>query len=414
MSRRTLEARYGLLREEWGEKGIDLDAVARRAMALGIETPSWAYANCGTRFGVVKDPAAPRTAYEKVDDAAQVHKWTGITPAVAVHVLWDSVPDWADLQRHAVSQGIRIGAINPNLFTEPQYTYGSICSSDPRVRRAAVENLKASIDIGKTVGSNVLSLWFADGTNYPGQGDFRRRRRWMEDCLAEVYASLPRSMRMLIEYKLFEPAFYHTDIADWGIAQILAMKLGERAQVLVDLGHHAHGTNIPWIVSTLITEGKLGGFHFNDRKYADDDLTTGSMNPYELFLIFCELVAGMADPSLKTDFVFMIDEMPVIKPRIESMIQSAVNLQEAYAKALLVDRSALAEAQDANRIIDAEEVIRAAWTADVKPILEFARMKLGLSPDPLGAYRKSGYYGKILEERSAPAPAKPKKSRAGV
>ncbi|HEV3027761.1 MAG TPA: TIM barrel protein, partial [Planctomycetota bacterium] len=380
----------------------------------GIETPSWAYANCGTRFGVVKDPAAPRNAYEKVADAAQVHKWTGITPAVAVHVLWASVPDWADLQRHAIDQGIRIGAINPNLFTEPQYKYGSICSSDPQIRRAAVENLKASIDIGKTVGSNVLSLWFADGTNYPGQGDFRRRRRWMEDCLAEVYASLPRSMRMLIEYKLFEPAFYHTDIADWGIAHVLATKLGERAQVLVDLGHHAHGTNIPWIVSTLITEGKLGGFHFNDRKYADDDLTTGSMNPYELFLIFCELVAGMADPSLKTDFVFMIDEMPVIKPRIESMIQSAVNLQEAYAKALLVDRAALAEAQDANRIIDAEEVIRAAWTADVKPILEFARMKLGLPPDPLGAYRKSGYYGKILEERSAPAPAKPKKSRAKV
>ena len=414
MTPKALEKRYELLKEEWGEKGIDLDVVARKAMSLKIETPSWAYANCGTRFGVVKDPAAPRNAYEKVSDAAQVQKFTGITPAVAVHVLWDAVPDWADLQRHGVEQGIRIGAINPNLFTEPQYTFGSICSADPGIRRAAVDNMKACVEIGRTVGSTVLSLWFADGTNYPGQGDFRRRKGWMEECLTEVYASMPKSMRMLIEYKLFEPSFYHTDIADWGIAFILSQRLGDRAQVLIDLGHHAHGTNIPWIVSTLITEGKLGGFHFNDRKYADDDLTTGCMNPYELFLIFNELVAGMNDPSLKTDFAFMIDEMPVIKPRIESMIQSAVNLQEAYAKALLVDRARLAEAQDANRIIDAEEVIRAAWTADVKPLLELARLKHGLSPDPLGAYRKSGYYGKILAERSKPEPSRSRKPKARV
>ena len=233
----------------------------------------------------------------------------------------------------------------------------------------------------------------------------------MEECLREVYLHMPRSMRMLIEYKLFEPAFYHTDIADWGIAYVLAKKLGEQAQVLIDLGHHAHGTNIPWIVSTLITEGKLGGFHFNDRKYADDDLTTGCMNPYELFLIFHELVTGMSDPALRTDFAFMIDEMPVIKPRIESMIQSAVNLQEAYVKALLVDRARLLEAQDRNRIIDAEEVIRAAWTADVKPILEVARMKKGLDPDPLGAFRRSGYSEKILAERSKPAPSIKKRAK---
>ena len=404
---RNAQATFKLLKEEWAEKGIDLDGVARKAMELRIETPSWAYANCGTRFGVVKDPAAPRNAYEKVSDAAQVQKFTGITPAVAVHVLWDTVPDWADLQKHALSEGIRIGAINPNLFTEPQYTFGSICAADAKVRRQAVDNMKACVEIGKKVGSNLLSLWFADGTNYPGQGDFRRRKGWMEEALAEVYAAMPRSMRMLVEYKLFEPAFYHTDIADWGIAYVLAKKLGDRAQVLIDLGHHAHGTNIPWIVSTLITEGKLGGFHFNDRKYADDDLTTGCMNPYELFLIFHELVTGMEDPSLRTDFAFMIDEMPVIKPRIESMIQSAVNLQEAYAKALLVDRKALARAQDANRIIDAEEVIRAAWTADVKPLLEVARMRKGLAPDPLAAYRKSGYYDSILKSRSAdPSPAR--------
>jgi L-rhamnose isomerase/sugar isomerase len=272
--------------------------------------------------------------------------------------------------------------------------------------------MKACVEIGKTVGSNLLSLWFADGTNYPGQGDFRRRKAWMEECLAEVYAAMPKPMRMLVEYKLFEPAFYHTDIADWGIAYILARKLGERAQVLIDLGHHAHGTNIPWIVSTLITEGKLGGFHFNDRKYADDDLTTGCMNPYELFLVFHELVTGMEDPALRADFAFMIDEMPVIKPRIESMIQSAVNLQEAYAKALLVDRKALARAQAENRIIDAEEALRAAWTADVKPILEVARARKGLAPDPLRAYRESGYSASILKSRAAAAgPAKPPKKR---
>jgi L-rhamnose isomerase/sugar isomerase len=417
MARKTSEAVFKLLKEEWGGRGIDLDDVATKAMALRIETPSWAYANCGTRFGVVKDPAAPRDAYEKIADAAQVQAFTGITPAVAVHVLWDGVPDWTDLQRHAVEKGVRIGAINPNLFTEPQYKFGSICSADRAVRRAAVDNMKACVDIGRAVGSTVLSLWFADGTNYPGQGDFRNRKGWMEECLREVYVHLPASMRMLVEYKLFEPAFYHTDIADWGIAYILAKKLGDRAQVLIDLGHHAHGTNIPWIVSTLITEGKLGGFHFNDRKYADDDLTTGCMNPYELFLIFHELVTGMSDPALKTDFAFMIDEMPVIKPRIESMIQSAVNLQEAYAKALLVERARLQEAQDRNRIIDAEEVIRAAWTADVKPILEVARMRKGLDPDPLGAYRRSGYYARTLAERSATparAPKAPPRKKAAA
>jgi L-rhamnose isomerase/sugar isomerase len=378
-----------------------------------VETPSWAYANCGTRFGIVKDPAAPRDAYEKVADAAQVHKVTGITPAVAVHVLWDTVPAWADLQRHARSLGISIGAINPNLFSEPHYRYGSLCASDPKVRRAAVDTMKQCVDIGKTVGSNVLSLWFADGTNYPGQGDFRRRKRWMQEGLAEVYACMPQTMRMLIEYKLFEPAFYHTDIADWGIAHILSRRLGDRAQVLIDLGHHAHGTNIQWIAATLIDEGKLGGFHFNDRKYADDDLTTGCINPFELFLIFNELVTGMADPALKTDFALMIDEMPVLKPRIESMIQSAVNLQETYAKALLVDRERLKEAQDENRMIDAEEILRAAYTADVKPVLEVARAEKGFDPDPLGAFRRSGYKKKILQERtgSAAPPARKKYQR---
>jgi L-rhamnose isomerase/sugar isomerase len=400
MSRKSTEALYRLQKEEWAERKIDLDGVGRKAMELRIETPSWAYANCGTRFGVVKDPAAPRDAYEKVADAAQVHAVTGITPAVAVHVLWDTVPDWADLQRHAEKLGIRIGAINPNLFTEPQYKFGSVANSDPKIRRSAVQNMKASIQIGQEVGSDVLSLWFADGTNYPGQGDFRRRRAWMEESLREVYQALPPSMRLLIEYKFFEPAFYHTDLADWGIACLLAQRLGPQAQVLVDLGHHAQATNIPWIVSTLITEGKLGGFHFNDRKYADDDLTTGCMNPFELFLIFCELVQAMEDPSRRANFAFMIDEMPVIKPRIESMIQSAVHLQEAYAKALLVDRPKLARAQDENRIIDAEEVIRAAWTADVKPLLEVARLTKGLDPDPLGAYRRCGYSAKILRERS--------------
>jgi L-rhamnose isomerase/sugar isomerase len=396
MSSKKAEAMFKILQEQWGEKGIELKQVAKKAMELKVETPSWAYANCGTRFGIVKDPAAPRDAFEKVADAAQVHRFTGITPAVAVHVLWDRVPDWKKLAKHALSLGIRIGAINPNLFTEEIYKYGSVCNSDPKVRKAAVDNMKECVQIGKEVGSNLLSLWFADGTNYPGQGDFRRRKHWMLEGLREVYKAMPKSMRMVIEYKLFEPAFYHTDLPDWGSSLLMCQHLGEQAQVLIDLGHHAHGTNIQCIVSTLIDEGKLGGFHFNDRKYADDDLTTGCINPFELYLIFHELVGGWSEP-----FAFMIDEMPVLKPRIESMIQSAQNIQESYVKALLVDRQALKAAQDENRLIDAEQIVREAYLADVTPILAIARMEKGLDPDPLRAFRASGYKERILAERSA-------------
>ncbi len=395
MKAKHAEAMFKIMEEQWGEKGVDLRAVAQKAMQLRVETPSWAYANCGTRFGVIKDPAAPRDAYDKVADAAQVHKFTGITPAVAVHVLWDRVPSWKDLQKHAQSLGIRIGAINPNLFTEEIYKYGSICNPDAGVRRAAVDNMKECVRIGKEVGSNLLSLWFADGTNYPGQGDIRRRRKWMFESLRDVYAAMPKTMRMLIEYKLFEPAFYQTDLADWGSALLQCQKLGPQAQVLVDLGHHAHGTNIPFIVATLLDEGRLGGFHFNDRKYADDDLTTGCINPFELYLIFNELIGGWSE-----SLAFMIDEMPAIKPRIESMIQSAQNIQETYVKALLVDRKGLEKAQNENRIIDAEQIVREAYLADVEPILAVARMEKGLDPNPLHAFRASGYKERILAERS--------------
>jgi L-rhamnose isomerase/sugar isomerase len=395
MSKLHAEGMFKIMADQWAEKGIDLKQVAKKAMEIRIETPSWAYANCGTRFGIVKDPAAPRDAFEKVSDAAQVHKFTGITPAVAVHVLWDRVDDWRKLQHHAQAEGISIGAINPNLFTEEQYKFGSVCSADPKVRKAAVENMKECVEIGKAVGSNLLSLWFADGTNYPGQGDIRRRKHWMIECLSEVYKTMPKTMRMLVEYKLFEPAFYHTDVADWGAALVMCQHLGPQAQVLIDLGHHAHGTNIPNIVAQLIDEKRLGGFHFNDRKYADDDLTTGCINPFELYLIFNELVSGWSE-----SFAFMIDEMPVLKPRIESMIQSAQNLQEAYVKALLVDRKGLEAAQNENRLIDAEQIVRDAYLADVRPILEVARMQKGMEPDPLSAFRASGYRDRILAERS--------------
>ena len=396
----SLDREYAILGEKLAARGIDIDRVAADAMAFRCETPSWGYGNQGTRFGVVRDPAAPRDAFEKFEDAAQVHKVTGIAPTVAVHIPWDKVEDYGKLQRHAKSLGVGIGAVNPNVFEDEDYKYGSVCNSDLRVRRKAIAHLKECVSLGSGLGSTVLSLWFADGTNYPGQGEFAQRKRWLLEALTEVYTVMPRGMRMLIEYKLFEPAFYHTDLPDWGLAFLAASRLGQQAQVLVDLGHHAQGTNIEWIVGVLLDEGKLGGFHFNNRKYADDDLTTGCINPYELYLIFHELVSGA--PKLRPGFeiAYMIDESPIIKPRIEAMIQSVTNIQEAYAKALLVDRRALRTAQAENRVMDAERAIRDAYTIDVTPILAKGRIAKKLDPDPLAAFRRSGYVEKTLKARA--------------
>ena len=366
--------------------------------ALEIETPSWGYGDSGTRFATFRQPGRPRDVFERLEDAAEVHRLTGCAPAVALHFPWDRVDDLRALRDRAAALGLRIGAVNPNLFQDPDYKLGSITHVDARIRARAVEHLLECVAIASELGSTAQSLWFADGTNYPGQGDLIARRRRMVEALAEVYAQLPADQELLVEYKLFEPAFYATDLADWGSALLVCQKLGERARVLVDLGHHAHGVNIEQIVAILDDEGRLGGFHFNNRKYADDDLIVGSVNPFELFLIFVELAApGRRMPRLT------IDQAHNVEAKVEAMVLSVVNLQEAYAKALLVDRDALAEAQADGDVLGAHEVLLDAFRTDVRAICASVRATAGAAEDPVGALRASGYVAKTVNERGATA-----------
>ncbi len=393
-----MRQRYELLAEELSAKGVDLARVEARLKAQEIETPSWGYGAMGTRFKVFKKEGAPRNIYEKLADAAQVHRYTGVAPSVALHIPWDKVDDWQGLKQYAEGLGIRLGAINPNLFQEEEYKFGSLCHFDPAVRRQALEHCYECIDIMNQVGSRNLSLWLADGTDYPGQDDFRQRKHRLEEGLRAIVQRLGEGQRLLIEYKFFEPAFYHTDLPDWGLATLLAQRLGPKALTLVDLGHHPQGTNIEHIIAILIDEGKLGGFHFNNRKYADDDLTTSSINPYELFLIFNELVAA-ADEGVPLDVAYMIDQSHNTKPGIEALIQSVVNIQVAYAKALIVPRQALRERQLAGDVIGAEQCLIEAFQTDVTPLLVKVREEMDRPADPLAAFRASGYMAKVIRER---------------
>jgi len=390
---------YQRLADRLATQGVDIESVKSALKAQRVETPSWCYGDSGTRFQVFHFPGAARDIWEKLQDAAQVHRHTGICPSVAIHIPWDRVEDYGELVEYAEGLGLEIGAVNPNLFQEQEYKLGSLCHPDPAVRAKAVAHILECIDIAEEVGSDIVSLWLADGTNYPGQDNFRRRKHRLEACLAQVYEALPSGMRLLIEYKFFEPAFYHTDIADWGMAYALARNLGPQAQVLIDLGHHPLGTNIEHIVAFLIDEGKLGGFHFNSKKYADDDLTSGSINPYELFLIYNELIDGAQDPQVSMEVAYMIDQSHNVKPKIEAAIQSVVNLQTAYAKALLVNRERLTEAQEAGDIVAAEEILQEAFQTDVRPLLAVVREEMGVPPDPLRAFRASGYQERITKER---------------
>jgi L-rhamnose isomerase/sugar isomerase len=360
---------------------------------LVIETPSWGYGDSGTRFGVFPQPGRPRDVFEKVDDAAQVHRLTGTAGAVALHFPWDRVDDYAELRGHIEARGLRVGAVNPNLFQDPDYKLGSLTHPSVAVREKAVEHMLECLEIASALGSSAQSLWLADGTNYPGQGDLRARRARLLDGLARVYAELPAGQELLVEYKLFEPAFYATDLADWGSALLTCLKLGERAKVLVDLGHHAQGVNIEQIVAFLSDEGRLGGFHFNNRKYADDDLIVGSVNPFELFLIFAELAAGETMPRLT------IDQSHNVEAKVEAMVLSVVNLQEAYAKALLVDRDALREAQEAGDVLGGHAVLLDAFNTDVRPQCAAVRVALGAAADPIKTLRESGYAGRVARER---------------
>ncbi|MEU9841086.1 L-rhamnose isomerase [Actinomadura sp. NPDC048032] len=376
----------------------DTSAVKDALRRQQIETPSWAYGNSGTRFKVFAQPGVPRTPQEKIDDAAQVHRFTGVAPSVAVHIPWDRVDDYAALAAHAKERGVRIGAVNTNVFQDDDYMLGSVTNPDPAVRRKALDQLLEAVDIMDATGSRDLKLWFSDGTNYPGQDDIRDRQDRMAEALAAVYERLGDDQRFLLEYKLFEPAFYATDLPDWGTSYAHCLKLGPKAQVVVDTGHHAPGTNIEFIVAFLLREGKLGGFDFNSRFYADDDLMVGAADPFQLFRIMYEVVRG-GGYDVETGVAFMLDQCHNIEPKIQGQIRSVMNVQEATAKALLVDVDALRSAQRSGDVLEANAVFMDAYNTDVRPLLAELREEMGLHPDPVAAYKASGYHQRIVEER---------------
>jgi L-rhamnose isomerase/sugar isomerase len=375
------------------------DVVLERLAALAIETPSWGYGNSGTRFHVYPWPGAARTVWERIDDAALVHRLTGCCPSVALHIPWDRVEDWSELRAHAGKQGIRIGAINPNLFGDDDYRLGSLCHPDARVRERALEHCRECIEIAQALGSTLVSLWLADGTNYPGQDDLRDRHARLVSGLEQVYELVPPDMRLLVEYKFFEPGFYSTDLPDWGTAALVCRGLGPRAQVLVDTGHHPQGTNVEQIVALLLSEGLLGGFHFNNRKYADDDLIVGSIDPFELFRIMREIAAADAAANI----AFMIDQSHNVEGKVDAMIQSVMNIQTAFAKALLVDEVRLAKAQRTGDVLGGHRALLDAFETDVRPLLARLRERVGVDRNPVEAFRRGGYAERLARERGTTA-----------
>ncbi|MQA08377.1 MAG: L-rhamnose isomerase [Pseudonocardiaceae bacterium] len=379
-------------------------AVKAALRAQHIETPSWAFGNSGTRFKVFAQEGIPRDAYEKIDDAATVHRFTGVTPTVALHIPWDAVNDYSDLSRHAKECGVGIGAINPNVFQEDEYRLGSVCNPDPAVRDKALRQLLDCVDIMDITGSQDLSLWFADGTNYPGQDSIAERQDRLSEALRAVYERLGSGQRMLLEYKFFEPSFYSTDVPDWGTSYAHCMDLGNKAKVLVDTGHHAPGTNIEFLVAFLLHRGKLGGFHFNSRFYADDDLMVGAADPFQLFRIMTEIVLG-GGLDASTGIAFMLDQCHNIEPKVPALIRSVMNVQEATAKALLVDVDALRAAQRDGDVLGANAVLMDAFNTDVRPLLGEVRAEMGVDPDPVAAYHRSGHFETIRAARVGGAAA---------
>ena len=379
------------------------DEIAAAALdQLTIELPSWGFANTGTRFGKFLQAAAATTIDEKFADAAEVHRVTGACPTLALHVLWDlpgGVQDVARIQALERAHGIRAGAINPNLFQDQRYKLGSVGNPDPAVRAEAMAHLRESVDIGRQLGSRDLSLWFADGSNYPGTQHIRKRRHWFAEALGMLHERLGPGQRMLVEYKPFEPAFYHTDIADWGMALLLAREAGAQAFVLVDTGHHYQGQNIEQIVAWLLDERRLGGFHFNDRRYADDDLTLGSIDPYQVFRIFHEIQQAAHDDGGPADLAFMVDQSHNLKGKIEAMIQTVRTAQELWVKAALVDRDALSRHQEAGRLVDAERCLTDAFATDTRPLVSAWAVARGRPADPLQAFRESGYLDAATRQR---------------
>ncbi len=374
----------------------DIDRIAWAMSGLRIEVPSWGFVNTGTRFRVFPQAGVPRDAFEKIEDAATVNRYTGIAGTVALHIPWDKVEDYAGLAAFARERGIGIGGINSNTFQDEDYKLGSLCHPSAKVRAKAVTHIVECCEIARATGSKVVKVWLADGTNYPGQDDMRWRRRRLIETLSEVYPALPADARMFLEYKLFEPAFYSTDVQDWGQSLSVCQHVGERAHVCVDTGHHALGVNIEQIVAALLAEGRLGGFDLNDKKYGDDDLMVGSIDPYQLFRICSELVSAMTDETddlaraCAGDVVYMLDQCHNIEPKIPAMIRSVMNLQETFARALLVDRSALRAAQAEGDVLEANRLVQDAFQTDVRPLLAELRVRQGLPADPYHAYLASG------------------------
>lgn len=378
------------------------DRAFRALDTFRIEVPSWGFANTGTRFGKFVQAAAACTIEEKFADAAEVNRLTGVTPTLALHVLWDLPSGLKDV--HEVKQleqrfGVRSGSINPNLFQNQEYKFGSLCNPSGAIRERALDHLLDSIEIAKALGSRDISMWMGDGSNYPGTQNMRKRIAWAEEALRVAHSHLGRDQRLLVEYKPFEPAFYHTDIADWGMASHLAGQAGPKARVLVDTGHHYMAQNIEQIVAWLLHTGMLGGFHFNDRRYADDDLTLGSIDPYQIFRIFHEIHAA-SDDGLTLDVAYMIDQSHNLKGKLEAMVQTVLTAQELYLKAALIDRMKLAELQQRCELVAAEELYRGAFWCDVRPLTRAWREAHGLPADPLETLRSSGYVERVAGERA--------------
>jgi len=373
----------------------EVKAVLKR---LAIETPSWAYGNSGTRFKVFGQPGVPRDPYEKVADAAQVHKYTGAAPTVALHIPWDKVADYKNFSEHAKSLGVSLGTINSNTFQDDDYLLGSVCNPDPKIRAKAVAHLIDCIDIMDITGVRDLKLWFADGTNYPGQDSIRERQDRLAESLEKAYARLGDNQRLLLEYKFFEPAFYHTDVPDWGTSLVHCLALGPKAWVVVDTGHHAPGTNIEFIVANLLRAKRLGAFDFNSRFYANDDLIVGAADPFQLFRIMHEVNVG-GGFDVGTPVSYVLDQCHNIEAKIPGQIRSIMNVQEAVAKAISVDQSALKAAQVAGDVLAAHEVLMDAYNTDVRPLLREWRADNGIDPEPMKAYAASGYAKKIATER---------------
>ena len=382
------------------------ETVAAALDDLQIELPSWGFADTGTRFGKFLQPAAG-TIEEKFADAGQVHRFTGACPTVALHVLWD-VPEGtkpSDVKQLAERYGVRPGSISPNVFQDQIYKHGSLCNEQESIRQHALNHILDSVRIARELGSRDVTPWFADGSNFPGTASIRARKRWMAEGLKRTHDALGAEQRLLVEYKPFEPAFYHTDIADWGMALVLARWAGPKARVLVDTGHHYQAQNIEQIVAWLLDDDMLGGFHFNDRRYADDDLTLGSIDPYQVFRIFAEIQFYEWETGRRADIAYMIDQSHNLKGKVEEMIQTVMTAQELYAKAALIDFAALTKAQKEQSLIDAENVYKDAFSTDVRPAVREWRHTKGLAENPLAAFRESGYMERITRDRAGRATA---------